>query len=212
MAFLGNIFTKKRKGTVECFGKLPFYRDFISVATTNEAVQWKNWLLNFAGKKYPPLPKGLWPFIFRSSSNSDVLVGLIEDSSDGIREFPFSIFCSVSKSKNVFNQGTLDNIWAKLIELQNSIETVPTIDNLYTMLRGKVITYENGTNKLVDSQACENLIIADNNNQFPQLAVFIEKNTELDCIIHDSSSLPDEFLRKWKEASNNYIIAGNSTT
>ena len=212
MAFLGNIFTKKRKGTVECFGKLPFYRDFISVATTNEAVQWKNWLLNFAGKKYPPLPKGLWPFIFRSSSKSDVLVGFIEDSSDGIREFPFSIFCSVSKGKSVFNQGTLDTIWKKLIELQQNIETVSTIDDLYKMLRGKVITYENGKNKLVGSQACEKLIIADKNNKWPQLAVFIIRNKEIDCIIHDSSSLTDEFLRKWKEASNYYIIAGNSTT
>ena len=211
MSFIKNIFNPKRKATVEFFGKLSFYRDFITVATSKEAVNWKAWLLDFTGKEYLPLPEGSWPFIFRSSSKSDVLVGLIEDSSDGIREFPFSIFCSISKSKSVFNQGTLDNIWVKLIELRNSIETVSNIDDLYKMLRGKVITYENGKNKLVGSQACEKLIIADKNNKWPQLSVFIEKNMEFDCIIHDSSSLPDEFLRKWKEASNNSIIAGNSS-
>ena len=202
MAFLGNIFTKKRKGTVECFGKLPFYRDFISVATTNEAVQWKNWLLNFAGKKYPPLPKGLWPFIFRSSSNSDMLVGLIEDSSDGIREFPFSIFCTASNRKSLFYSDTLRAIWENLKNVRENINEIDDINPLYSLLRGKVFTYEDGTSA-TDTVPFSEILSARNNTSRPLLLITNDLPEQHWHLLYDSQGTIDFFIKEWAKQAGN---------
>ncbi len=139
-----NIFSKNKLLPVEIFGKLPFYTDYITMLSSIEANRWKVWLLDFMAKNEKRIPPGRWPFLFQFSEKSNVLAGFIEDSGDGIREFPFSIFCNFKKTKKFFNAGCLSEIRQQLELERNAIESVTSIEAFYQKMSGRQISIKRG--------------------------------------------------------------------
>ena len=145
MSKLSNLFAKKNKTfSVQMFGKLPLYKDFISMLSEKESMIWRELLLkkfknnlNFS-QKYTP-------FIFKPAQKK-LIVGIIENSSDGIREFPFSLFVLLS------NDYLFIPVWDALKRIRVELETINDIDELYHVLQGKTLQLESEKNEL-----CQNL-------------------------------------------------------
>ncbi len=136
IAQLGALIGKKTALPVETYGKLPCYQDYISVILSPEANQWRSWLLTtFAGETMPPL--GLWPFIYHSRKNARAVIGFIQASSDGRRQFPFSLFAVVPWNLSKDEQlgwATACSVWAQLQPLHNQVVVCDEVRHLYAQL------------------------------------------------------------------------------
>jgi len=134
-------FGRKDKYTVQAFGKLPLYSDYISVLINETANTWRTWLLNNFGRRGMSIPGGRWPIAFCPSPRSPLVVGLIEESSDGLREFPFSIFVVFpwDEQESWFRWDTLVKIWDRLDTLRSEVDKIETIDECYHLLRNRVL-------------------------------------------------------------------------
>ncbi|MFZ5764382.1 MAG: hypothetical protein ACOY4H_02155 [Thermodesulfobacteriota bacterium] len=130
-------------GTVlEAYGKLPFYQDYIAVLSSPEAVAWKGWLLAFAGRPGIRLPPGRWPFLFRQQRKGPALAGIIEQSSDGIRQFPFSLFVSLAGIRTGLLPAAAPLAWRLLDRERRELEKIVSIEECYSRLRGRQVTIE----------------------------------------------------------------------
>lgn len=150
MLGIERFFRQENEIAIQAFGKLPFYQDYIAVLNTAEANQWRSWLLSVFSKENLRIPKGRWPFVFNFSPQSKLVVGLIEDSSDGIREFPFSIFaiCHGVKKEGWFKWDTIIEIWQVLSYHRDALASKDNIDACYRLLRSKTINIRNGKAKM----------------------------------------------------------------
>ena len=143
MAFLG--FLEKTKEIHVCsFGKLPIYQDYINVVPDAAGNAWKTWLLNSFGHDDIDIPPGVWPFCFRPAGMSDFLVGVVEPSSDGIRQFPFSLYVVWDDKKGLREWGGLHELWDRLVSLRGELLTHQTIEGFYQILGGKTLVMEKG--------------------------------------------------------------------
>ena len=136
IAQLGQLIGKKNALPVETYGKLPCYQDYISVVLTPEANQWRSWLLTaFAGETMPP--QGLWPFIYQPRKNTRAVIGFIQASSDGRRQFPFSLFAVVGWNLARDEQhgwATACSVWGQLQPLHTQVVQCQDVRDLFTQL------------------------------------------------------------------------------
>lgn len=136
IAQLGALIGKKSALPIETYGKLPCYQDYISVVLTPEANQWRSWLLTtFAGEMMPP--PGLWPFIYHPRKNARAVIGFVQASSDGRRQFPFSIFTVVpwNLGKDEHDGwATACSVWAQLQPLHTQVVQCQDVRDLFAQL------------------------------------------------------------------------------
>jgi len=132
-------FKKKQKAkkifNVEAYGKLPIYNDYIDTVFEQESVLWSRYLQNTFDNRQR-LPDGLWPFIYLSSIKSNAVVGIIEQSSDGSRQFPFCVF-TVQKNFHVKEGIGIIEIWKELECIRTQIKKINDINNFYEIVQGK---------------------------------------------------------------------------
>jgi hypothetical protein len=124
--------------TVEVFGKIPFYRDYLSTVQSKEGRQWKEWILSNYGRRIQ-VPKKKSRFLFHYKKTARVVVGIISDSSDGKREFPFSVFV-ILKRKNVQRQCI--QIWEQLDVIYQVAINCKEINSFYNDLIAKSLWYK----------------------------------------------------------------------
>jgi hypothetical protein len=131
----------KKKYTLQAYGKLPLYSDYISVLADETGNKWRAWLLKAFGRDGMRIPAGRWPYAFCPSPGASIVVGLIEDSSDGIREFPFSMFAVYPPDRHGgwYNWDRLIVIWDQLDRLRSQLATVESVDACYHLLQARSI-------------------------------------------------------------------------
>lgn len=142
MSILQNLFGSRKTAALEVYGKLPFYQDYIAVLSTADGVAWKSWLLGFAGRQGVRLPPGRWLFLFRRTRKSPLTAGIIEPSSDGIREFPFSLFVSLDGIKTGLLPAAALTTWRLLLKERGALDGVSSIDQCYQQIRGRQLLLE----------------------------------------------------------------------
>ena len=148
--------------TVEVFGKIPFYRDYLSTVQSKEGRQWKEWILSNYGRRIQ-VPKKKSRFFFNYKKTGRVVVGINSDSSDGTREFPFSVFV-ILKRKNVQRQCM--QLWEQLDVIYQVAIKSKEINSFYNDLMSRKIV--NDPNKDItvyeySIQQWPSLIILDRN-------------------------------------------------
>jgi hypothetical protein len=136
----------EKKYTLQAYGKLPLYSDYISVLADDTGNKWRVWLLKTFGRDGMRLPAGRWPYAFCPSPGASIVVGLIEDSSDGIREFPFSLFAVYppDRQNGWYNWDRLIMIWDQLDRLRSQLTEVESIDACYHLLQARSIELSDG--------------------------------------------------------------------
>lgn len=132
---------KNKSYRVQAYGKLPIYKDYINWVTRSESIAWRNWMLDTFNADNVKIPKGLWGFIFQGTGKSALVAGLIEQSSDGIREFPISIF-TVMDAISLTDR----TVWHQTVEIINqltflraSLKEATHIDACYDMITTKML-------------------------------------------------------------------------
>lgn len=194
---LKKVFGGTLKFIVETYGKLPFYKDYIAVVTSGPALQWKSFLLDNFGQDGMKIPQGRWPFIFQAAPRADLVVGFIEASSDGIREFPFSIFtvCKSGRGEIPYCQETVSGIWQKLYAIRKRLASVQDIGECYGIIRGRTILVEVGKKNV------QGEFRVDRSGDWPRLLVAkIGAPLEL-FMIKDAYTSPHGFIDNWNALS-----------
>lgn len=133
-----HIFSGEWAWPVECFGKLPCYQDYISLVITKGASPWRDWLLAYFHETLI-IPEGVWRFVFEPHKNCDPVVGLIQASSDGRREFPFSLFV-VGDRKLTGSLAALHAVWEELAALHWQLVAAPNVQGIYNGCAGRKVT------------------------------------------------------------------------
>jgi len=170
-------FKKYKKLKVQSFGKLPIYKDYISIITQNDAVKWKEWLLNNI-KRGDELPTGRCPFLFQFSHKSSCLMGIIEKSSDGQRFFPFSIFVVCKKSvihSNDFSE-RFTSIIKNIKTIRDELDNINTIGGCYDHLKYRTFQINNKLkkNKLNKSSFHIESLYPEHKSEWPAFFVWPE--------------------------------------
>ena len=143
MAFL-NFLEKTKELPVCSFGKLPIYQDYINFVPDPASNAWKSWLLSSFGHDDLDIPPGVWPFCYRPVGMTDFLIGVVEPSSDGIREFPFSLFVVWDGKKSLGDWAGLHALWESLISLRGELVVHHDIEPFYQDIGGKTLVLEKG--------------------------------------------------------------------
>jgi len=130
----------KYKLHLQAYGKLPFYRDYVSIIFFREAIVWRNWMLDHLdqNKMISKEPK---PFVFVHSIKSKIIAGIIKQSSDGKRQFPFSVFI-VCKPKKLELFG-LNQILSQLDIRFNSLMSIRNINNCIKFIKNNPLVLKN---------------------------------------------------------------------
>ncbi len=185
---------------IETYGKLPYYKDFISVILTESGSQWRNWLLqSFQGEFVPP--EGLWHFIYQYRKNSCSVVGLIHASSDGIRQFPFTLFTVCAQKDRIgglCSQATAISIWRTLDDLHRQLIGSEDIQDFYRRLYGKKIPASMQT---IDVAEAEFEVPGNHEGEWPHMLITGTSDTRRLYLVRDGRTTSDEFARNWLQVS-----------
>jgi len=183
-----NIFNKSEKMLLQAFGKLPFYKDYIAVLYGKESIGWRDWLVNTFGNKQKP-PEGKWYFIFKNSKKSKLILGIMKASSDGMREFPFTLFACCKNP----NSGLLLKIWEELEFVWDEILSIDNITNFYSFLKKKeliinkrLLQSENEWDRKIEEFKKSTI-------QWPRILITYDKNNYFISECHDYN----ELIMKW---------------
>ena len=197
LGILKKFFPGKTDYPVETYGKLPCYKDYISVVITEGAVQWRTWLLDsFQGKIMPP--EGKWYFIYQHRKDADPVVGVIQASSDGLRPFPFSLFtvCSRGSGKGgLCSQPMAVSIWQQLEDMYQPLIGVGDIQDFYAQLYGKKVLPP----MRKDSSFTNELEFSCNREgEWPQMLVADTRDAGMLYLVKDGKTTNEEFARNWQ--------------
>ncbi len=129
----------KTEYMVEVYGKLPFYKDYINTIASPSGSLWQEWMLKVFGQKNTLIPEGIWHFLFFPAKDAPLITGIIMQSSDGLRNFPFSLFVPLGKSgiKNELKWAQLFAVRDGLLQIYKALYTVSDIDDFYQTLSGQ---------------------------------------------------------------------------
>jgi hypothetical protein len=204
LATLKKFFSGKADCTVETYGKLPCYKDYISVIFTTGAAQWRTWLLeSFQGKSMPP--EGVWPFIYQYRKNADLVIGLIQASSDGLREFPFTLFvvCSRgSKRGGLCSRSLAVSIWQELESLRQQLIDAKDIQDFYTRLSGKRISL---SGKNINNTGLEDQDFSCTwQGDWPQMLVVGTRDARMLHLVRAGGMTNEEFVQNWQRLIVNH--------
>lgn len=197
LAILKKFFPGKTDYPVETYGKLPCYKDYISVVITEGAVQWRAWLLDsFQGKIMPP--EGKWYFIYQHRQGADPVVGVIQASSDGLRQFPFSLFTVCRRGsgrKGLCSRPIAISIWQQLEDMYQPLIGVGDIQAFYAQVYGKKISPLMGQ----DSNLAPEFEFSGNREgEWPQMLVAATRDAGMLHLIKDGRTTNEEFVRNWQ--------------
>lgn len=188
---------------VEAYGKLPFYKDYINVVTSFEASAWQEWLLNVFGQKKVFIPSGIWHFLFSTRKDVNLVTGIITQSSDGRRNFPFSLFVSLGNSriKNDLKWAELFAIKDNLVEVYNMFDTISDIHTCYNTIAGMTVVTRRKTTssqylKTVNRPNLE-FLSKGNQNDFPNFSIVSEDG--ILCLSRGSLE-GNEIMSKWNSS------------
>ena len=136
-----SVFNRQKKMTLQTFGKLPLYSDYLSFLTHKASNAWRQWLLEYFSRDGMRIPQGHWPFVFYPREGDELVVGLMEDSSDGIREFPFSLFviCPSQGQTGWFSWKMLNQVWGELSRIRDRLAQLGDVDACYGVLRAETL-------------------------------------------------------------------------
>ncbi|MBF0232048.1 MAG: hypothetical protein HQK65_03305 [Desulfamplus sp.] len=186
---------------VQTYGKLPFYEDYISIVTTKQGIKWRDWILNIFGQNGMDIPVGVWPFIFKDTYQSNIIVGLIEPSSDALRSFPFSIFVEFKLLKPKYNWNFFSQAIEKLRFINSDLNMVRNINDCYDILGGKTIKTGDlsSTNQHHENEDITFIepFLLDSKNMHPLFFVVLDYNQSVH-LISDNSTPPNDLIAKWK--------------
>jgi hypothetical protein len=191
---LKNLFSGPQAWPVETFGKLPCYQDYISLVTTKASVHWRDWLLaQFRGDTVPP--EGLWPFVFQHQKNGMLVVGLIQASSDGLREFPFSLFVACD-TKMVSSPAGLTAIWGELKALHWQLLAAPDIQGVYGCCAGRKVSLDPEQSGGSGAQGQKALLHQP--GSWPRLLIAGPGNAATLHLVWQGGMPQEEFERNWQ--------------
>ena len=196
------------KGTLtlraQAFGKLPFYRDYLRWVSSEAAESWRMWLVEkFSGDA--ALPPGKWPFIFQHHPGSALVIGLIEPGTDGIREFPFSLFVAADRAllKSRYFGGCVISIWHSLALIRDQIARHNDIDRFNRFIREQTVVVkkrESGPeNRLHDAQ----MLLKTTDRSEPVLMVFRNPDGEPGVIL-GCDCFNTKFSENWGALKNSH--------
>jgi hypothetical protein len=191
----------KNQYMVEVYGKLPFYKDYINIIASTETSLWQEWLLNVFGQKNTLIPQGIWHFLFFPAKDAHLVTGLIMQGSDGLRNFPFSLFVSLGRQaiKNQLKWAELFAIRDHLIEIYKTVYTASDIDGFYRTLSGTSVetNRKNIKSGYLKSVRLPDLtpLIRGQDSEFPVFSI-LEKSG-LSCLSKGSLS-GKEIISNWE--------------
>lgn len=167
----------KNQYTVEVYGKLPFYKDYISNVATPETNMWQEWLLKIFGQENTFIPKGIWHFLFSPAKNVNLVTGIVMQGSDGLRNFPFSLFVSLGKPsiKNPLKWAELFAVKDSLNQIYGILYPLSDINTFYNTIAGvRVETHPKTTRSMYLPQI--NIpefksIAGGNEDEFPKFSI-----------------------------------------
>lgn len=141
----------KKQYTVEVYGKLPFYKDYISNVATPETNMWQEWLLKIFGQENTFIPKGIWHFLFFPAKNVNLVTGIVMQGSDGLRHFPFSLFVSLGRPsiKNPLKWAELFAVKDSLNQIYGTLYPLLDINTFYNTIAGVSVQTHRKTTKAV---------------------------------------------------------------
>jgi len=189
-----NILFYKRKYTIQLFGKLPIYKDYISFIKNQEAIEWREWLIDTFTKDIC-LPDARWAFIYRSKSNSKILLGFISPSSDGSRLFPFSIFIAFKKDSIVYRNMNIPvfEIWERINSIWDELTCQEDVESLLELHKTKnftIDTFKLNSTTIYERDLLIEKFIKDKTKNWPKILFFSDIKSKR-YIIYDSE--PDFF-------------------
>jgi len=197
---LKKIFFRQTAHPVETYGKLPCYKDYISIVMTAGAAQWRTWLLeSFQGKIMPP--PGIWHFIYQHQKNADPVVGVITASSDGIRQFPFTLFTVCGRGTGqdgLCSRATAILIWQELEGLYRQLVGAADINDFYAQLQGKKIS---PAGELDPQTAGDREFSGIHGGEWPRMLVAGARDTGILHLIQDGKTSNEEFAHNWYQVS-----------
>jgi len=202
-------FRKKKALSIQGFGKLPFYKDYISMVSAPEALRWRDWLLERFGKKKWRMPLGKWPFVFQSSPQTSMIIGIMESGTDGIREFPFSLFLVFDDDgiRGQTHWKTMITIWENLKNIRNDMNEAKDIDSFYASLRSQFIPMHSKRKKEAEDNVEKKPdffeLFSDPDKSWP-VFVIISDILKQKFIIHHGDEMADDFLVNW-EGLNHHV-------
>lgn len=194
---LKNVFVRERDYPVETFGKLIFYKDYISVVLTEGAVQWRTWLLeSFQGKFMPP--DGLWYFMYQHRQDADLVIGLIRASSDGLRPFPFSLFtvCRRGRGKGgLCTRPIAVSLWQQLEGMHQQVVRSVDIQAFYAQVYGKKISLPAGMDCDI---AGDHEFSCSREGDWPRMLVAATRDARMLHCVKDGMTTNEEFAQNWQ--------------
>ncbi len=170
----------KTEYTVETYGKMPFYKDYINVITSPEAGLWQEWLLEVFGEKGALIPGGIWHFLFCPAKGAHLVMGIIVQGSDGLRNFPFSLFVTLNKPtiKTQMKWAELFVIKDRLTGIYNALCRAEDIDSCYTILSRHTLEIHKSDIKsmcsILETLPDLNPFINDTDDGFPVFSILSE--------------------------------------
>jgi len=191
MTRLKSLFSGPRAWPVECFGKLPCYQDYVSLVTSRGATRWRDWLLStYRGETLPP--EGVWRFVFESQQHGEPVVGLIQASSDGRREFPFSLFV-VGDPRLLRSPAALTAVWEELAALHWQLIAVPDIQGIYTCCAGRKVSLDPAAVSEKEAQT-----LRPDSGRWPRLLVAAPGNGGALQLLWQAGMEPAALDRNWQ--------------
>jgi len=117
---------------LQAYGKLPIYKDYISLILSEEAFLWREWLFE-RDDQSSAIPDTPHPFMFVYSIKTRLIVGIITTSSDGSRHFPFTVFVSFHYRK--LKKIELSQVFLQLEAVYENLLNLKTIEQCYEYLK-----------------------------------------------------------------------------
>lgn len=159
--------TKSNRGVpLCCYGKLPIYKDFISLESGKGAPEaFRAWMDKGFGttwEDYGDAPISVaYPYrvLFAPAQHKDVAVGSIWDShdADGLRKFPFAFFVGLpNRTVRGFGNGIITGlapVWQELESRYLSLDGITDITGFYGNFRKSRVNLPSRRH-VVDSRDC----------------------------------------------------------
>ena len=143
-------------------------------------------------------PEGKWHFIYQHRKNADPVVGVIQASSDGLRQFPFSLFtvCSRGSGKGgLCSQSMAVSIWQQLEDMYQPLIGVGDIQAFYAQLYGKKVFPPMGKGS---NRANELEFSCNREGEWPKMLVAETRDGVMLRLVKDGKTTNEEFARNWQ--------------
>ncbi len=201
MTHIRDLFRKNDGYPLQIYGKRPFYKDYIAVVTTKGGIRFRDWLLStFGGEGIAP-PPGLNPFVFRGGPGRELVAGLLEPSSDGLRKFPFSIFAdlNLARAEKARQWSLLLYLFGELGGVHELVRGAESIDACYSRLPARI---GNGAPPPPAGDAATNVSLLEalderDGDPWPHIWGLSPTGSRL-VLLGDGNTSPKALMDRWK--------------